>query len=334
MSLVTFSSDSLSAALDDAARFKAWRDRYAAAHGLLEIRPAEDRPFSLRFTFAPYGEVGVGQFDGTISHVARTAHHVATAPKDTLCLFLNRGRERVNFSHSGREGELDSAGLTLFRDWEPAAAFGGPLNRMLFVPIPRSRLHALVENPEDLAGMPLDARKPASRYLIRYLTLLSQLDEADDDEALGTHIGTTLLDLIALALGASRGAAHCAQMRGLRAARTKDVIASIATGFADPAFSPDRVAADLGVSVRYIQDLLHDTGISFSARLLENRLQRARAMLGDARNDRMRISQIARACGFNEVPYFNRCFRRRFGESPTGYRVDSASLDARQRLRG
>ena len=195
------------------------------------------------------------------------------------------------------------------------------LNRMLFVPIPRSRLHALVANPEDLAGMALDTDKPASRYLIRYLTLLTQLDEADDDERLNAHIGTTLLDLIALALGASKDAAHCAQMRGLRAARTQDVIARIAAGFADPTFSPDGVAADLGVSVRYVQDLLQETGTSFSARVLEHRLQRARTMLADRRNDGMRIGEIARACGFNEAPYFNRCFRRRFGKSPTDCRL-------------
>ena len=321
----TFSSDSLSATLDDAARFDAWRDRYMEAHGLLDIRRAEDHPFSLRFTFAPFGDVGVGQFDGTISTVARTAHHVAATPNDTLCLFLNRGRARVSFSHAGREGELDPAGLTLFRDWEPAVAAGGATNRMLFVPIPRARLRSLVDNPEDLAGAVLDARTPASRYLIRYLTLLTQIDEAENDDKVSAHIGTALLDLIALALGASKDAAHHAHMRGLRAARTQDVIARIAVGFADPAFSPDGLAAQLGVSVRYIQDLLQETGTPFSARVLEHRLQRARAMLGDQRNDTMRISEIARACGFNEVPYFNRCFRRRFGDSPTACRADAAT---------
>ena len=114
-------------------------------------------------------------------------------------------------------------------------------------------------------------------------------------------------------------------MRGLRAARTQDVIARIAAGATDPAFSPDSLAAELGVSVRYIQDLLQETGTPFSARVLEQRLQRARVMLADARNDRMKIGEIARACGFNEVPYFNRCFRRRFGESPSGFRGSSKS---------
>jgi AraC-like DNA-binding protein len=33
-----------------------------------------------------------------------------------------------------------------------------------------------------------------------------------------------------------------------------------------------------------------------------------------------RISDIAFACGFNDLSYFNRCFRRRFGLTPTAAR--------------
>jgi AraC-like DNA-binding protein len=36
------------------------------------------------------------------------------------------------------------------------------------------------------------------------------------------------------------------------------------------------------------------------------------------------VIEIAHACGFNEVSYFNRCFRRRFGDTPTQYRSNGA----------
>ena len=80
------------------------------------------------------------------------------------------------------------------------------------------------------------------------------------------------------------------------------------------------MARRLGISARYIHDLLHETGITLSERVLELRLQKARALLSDARNDRLKVSDIALACGFNEVSYFNRRFRARFGASPTQYR--------------
>jgi transcriptional regulator GlxA family with amidase domain len=59
--------------------------------------------------------------------------------------------------------------------------------------------------------------------------------------------------------------------------------------------------------------------------VLELRLQKARAMLAGANHHRTRICEIALACGFNEVSYFNRCFRRRFGASPTQYRGPSSN---------
>jgi len=53
---------------------------------------------------------------------------------------------------------------------------------------------------------------------------------------------------------------------------------------------------------------------------MELRLQKARCMLASRRHDRMKVSDIAYACGFGEVSYFNQAFRRRFGASPTQFR--------------
>jgi transcriptional regulator GlxA family with amidase domain len=64
---------------------------------------------------------------------------------------------------------------------------------------------------------------------------------------------------------------------------------------------------------------LQETATSFTERVLELRLQKARAMLASACNDSAKINDIAFACGFNEVSYFHRCFRRRFGASPAQY---------------
>ena len=43
-------------------------------------------------------------------------------------------------------------------------------------------------------------------------------------------------------------------------------------------------------------------------------------MLASPRYDGLKVSDIAYACGFNEVSYFSRCFRHRFGASPVQYR--------------
>jgi AraC-like DNA-binding protein len=40
----------------------------------------------------------------------------------------------------------------------------------------------------------------------------------------------------------------------------------------------------------------------------------------DACPQKNAVSDVAFACGFNDLSYFNRCFRRRFGLTPTAAR--------------
>ena len=120
--------------------------------------------------------------------------------------------------------------------------------------------------------------------------------------------------------GARGEVAELAGLRGLRAARLQAILAKIADNFANPGISAQGVAQELGLSARYVHDLLQETGISFSERVLELRLQRAHKVLSQRQNDDMRVSDIALMCGFSDVSYFNRCFRRRFGHTPTGAR--------------
>ncbi|MBR1191712.1 helix-turn-helix domain-containing protein [Bradyrhizobium sp. AUGA SZCCT0160] len=110
---------------------------------------------------------------------------------------------------------------------------------------------------------------------------------------------------------------------GGRAARLHDVLAAIKSGFHDPEFSSQSVAQRLGLSRRYVNDLLAESGSGFAERVLEMRLHEARVMLMDAAHDILKVSEIAWTCGFNEVPYFNRRFRRRFGTTPTELREAS-----------
>ena len=62
------------------------------------------------------------------------------------------------------------------------------------------------------------------------------------------------------------------------------------------------------------------TGTSFTARLTELRLQRAFALLTEARDGKGRISDIALQVGFWDISHFNRLFRSRFGDTPSGVR--------------
>jgi AraC-like DNA-binding protein len=113
------------------------------------------------------------------------------------------------------------------------------------------------------------------------------------------------------------------EIGGLRGARIASVLAQISESFADQQFSTRVVAEKLGLSVRYVQDLLQGSGLSITDRIMELRLEKARALLTGDRQCSLKISDVAASCGFNELSYFHRSFRRRFGSSPAKFRIQS-----------
>jgi AraC-like DNA-binding protein len=320
MPKLVFSSDHLPEHLDDQARFRLWCDTFGARIGASETSRAEDVPFFSVFEFVQFGQVSVAQHRTTLTYWERTPKQVAADARDDLLIGFNRSATPPMLSQRGRELVLGRQDLALFSHSEPMQARAARDMALVGVDVPRARLLERVPHAEDLVMAPLDVTSPAMQHLQRYLDFLLTADAAADDPALAAHVETTLVDLVALALGANRDAAQIAQMRGLRAARLREILAAIQGGFAEPDFAVRGVARKVGVSPRYVNDLLHETGVSLAERVLELRLQKARTMLADPRHDRLKIVEIAYGCGFNEVSYFNRCFRRRFGASPRQYR--------------
>ena len=324
MRKIVFASDELPADLDSSARFSTWHDFMESIYGSLELSRASDRPFSQSMQAGGFDGVGIVQMRGTTDRFTRTSRTVAASRSHGFFLTLNRGQSLMALSQLGREATLKPAAFALGHGHETGHVLGKGGADFSMLVIPHEQLQTLVARVEDLVARPLDADSAAMRHLRRYVDILSADDELGDDPALAEHIGKTITDLVALALGATRDATEIARLRGLRAARLQEILATIRMRFADPGFSAHDAAAAVGVSARYVQNLLWETGASFTERVLELRLQAARSMLADPRNDRYRVSDIATRCGFNEVSYFNRCFRARFGESPTQCRADGA----------
>jgi AraC family transcriptional regulator, positive regulator of tynA and feaB len=86
----------------------------------------------------------------------------------------------------------------------------------------------------------------------------------------------------------------------------------------DPDFGPCDVAAEAGISLRYVQKLFKERGATcnefiYSARLDHaDRLLRRRALLGANQS----LSEVAYGCGFRDYTHFARKFRQRFGCAP------------------
>jgi AraC-like DNA-binding protein len=104
-------------------------------------------------------------------------------------------------------------------------------------------------------------------------------------------------------------------------ARVRSVIKN---GFADPDFGPCQVAAEAGISLRYVQKLFTGHGSTCSEFIYSHRLDHAvrllqrRELLGTGQP----LSEIAYACGFRDYTHFARKFRHRFGYAPGAHAAE------------
>jgi AraC family transcriptional activator of tynA and feaB len=95
----------------------------------------------------------------------------------------------------------------------------------------------------------------------------------------------------------------------------------ILDAFADPNFGPKEIAAETGISLRYLQKLFTERGLTCTEFICSVRLDHAarlaqrRALLGTNQP----LSEIAYACGFRDYTHFARKFRHRFGHAPSAH---------------
>jgi AraC-like DNA-binding protein len=135
-------------------------------------------------------------------------------------------------------------------------------------------------------------------------------------------------EIVSYILGAARDGAEAEKARGPAAARLRAIKADIIENVCSRELTIVSIAERHQVTPRYVRKLFEGEGVTFSEFVLAQRLARARRLLADARHDAETISAIAFACGFGDLSYFNRVFRRQFGATPTAVREAARTGDA------
>jgi AraC-like DNA-binding protein len=185
--------------------------------------------------------------------------------------------------------------------------------------LPRAYLAPLVRHIDDAVLQAIPRGTGVLALLSHYSGALL------DDPALALPetrqlIATQLCDLIAVTLGATRDGAAIAEGRGIRVVRLRAIKSDIEVRLTDADLSVSAVARRQRISESYIRKLFESEDTSFSEFVLRRRLVRAHRVLIDRRDGDRSIAWIAFACGFGDLSYFNRTFKRLFGLTPSDIR--------------
>jgi len=113
-----------------------------------------------------------------------------------------------------------------------------------------------------------------------------------------------------------------------RGLRMNAIRAFILARIDDPSLCLADVAAQQGISSSYVRKLFAAEGAKFATYVLDIRLEKVLQMLTDPDSRGHAISAIALKCGFNDISYFNRVFRKRYGCTPSDLRYGRRGADA------
>lgn len=280
-----------------------------------EITPHGDVPLSINATAKLLPGITLAKAWGSPRESARTSAMLMDGIDDVLITTNAAGFSIVRPDAETVEvapGEVAIATLDV------RASFNTPGGTSLFsLLVPRQSLATLVPQLNDRPIGIASGHLPALKLLFDYARLIDQSDISPS--MLRQTVATNLLDLAAVALGATREATEIAKGRGMRAARLAAVKNDIAANLTAPSLSAETVAARLRISPRYVRKLFESEGLSFSEYVTAERLALVHRRLVNPQES-ARIATLAFDAGFNEVATFNRLFRRRYGMTPSDVR--------------
>jgi AraC-like DNA-binding protein len=304
------------AALPPTQRVAAWREGFGRKILKIEIEPEPGIDFEADMTLQSLPGLGIGA--GSIS-ATRNRLTAGLIDNDDLVFVILRAGSATALQR-GKEETISDGQAIVTDNGAPACFTGHRPARVTNLRFERKNLAPLLANADASALRPMAKDNQALRLLTSYVRLVSaeaQQSSPDLRRIAVTHIH----DLAALALGAARDAAEVAKGRGVRVARLHAIKADIMANVASNLPSLDVLAARHGVSPRYIRSLFQSEETTFTDFVLNERLARARALLVGPRQTARSISAIAFAAGFDDLSYFNRCFRRRYGATPSDVRA-------------
>jgi len=255
---------------------------------------------------------------GTLQGASYRRTRETNDPTEDVGFVLNP-RGSLFVSQCGREIELGAGDATLVSFTEALDTVHRAPGDMLVLRFPRPQLAPRLANLHDSMLRRIPHGTVALRMVTDYVNIASRKETLVDDE-LQKLVVSHIFDLVAVTAGATRDAAEIAQGGGLRAARLLAIKQDIARGLDQPDLSVAALAARHGCTQRFIQRLFESEGTSFTDYVLTQRLACAHRMLKDPCRDGDKISTIALDAGFGDLSYFNRVFRRHFGDTPSGIR--------------
>lgn len=303
-----------------AQRMSRWTEFVSDTYAEFGFDVDDPRKFRARLARIQLGSLGMSWFESTPSTGRASRARVGrwSAPLSDAFLLCLQERGSMCGHQFGQEILSEPGDIALLdatRAWDVSAT--GEIS-VITIKIPSERMLTLIDDPMAAQVHPFP-RNHRTRATFAIVSALKRAIEAAPDEDWDDRYEEVLLGAVAtLFPDRDAGASAAVREESLR----RKAIAYIESNLAEADLDGESVATELGISVRSIQRLFKSHGYTPRSYILERRMANAAELLQKSGSDTLRISEIAYSLGFNDLSYFTRTFRKRFGRSPRDFRAN------------
>jgi AraC-like DNA-binding protein len=291
--------------------YEQWRDLLRPHFGL--YTPDNPKVFASRVRFRSFFGLNVSEvISNNIRHCCKRTQSDIRLDGVDHCYAVFQVDGRSTVIQNDQAVELAVGDVAFIDSTRPATFVNDGHEQWLALQLPRQRLLSTL-GFEPRGGLRGHSGTRASRLLFQLVR-----DAVDDEEPMPTSAGNymqmavyDLLGALFVPLDPATGSLHSDRL-------FKRICDVIKDRFADPDLGPYEIAAEVGISLRYLQKLFTNRGCTCSGFIQSLRLDQAARRI--KRRASMKscepLSGIAYACGYHNYVNFSRAFRQRFGHAP------------------
>jgi AraC-like DNA-binding protein len=297
--------------------YEMWREDLCRGFCRMDVEPSQDDRIDCEVNITMVASLSLARPTGISGRFSRTRELLSDGHDDFLLFSAVKGPVQIT---QGQKHIVLTQGQKCLASMDDIVTVAlQNTNEFTTTRIPRRQVLEISPYAEDMFHRPLAGNPALQTMLDRYFELCMNL--APDLDAVGQQrTAQHLIDLTGLLLGTTSESAEIASRRGYSAARFDLIKAEILRNLHRADLTTDTVARMHRLSLRQIQRGFSHSGTTFTEFVLEERLLLAHRLLSDPRFRHRKVSDIAYSVGFGDLSYFNREFRRRFGDTPTAIR--------------
>lgn len=289
-----------------------WVDTVCHSFLEIDIDSPERTGFRARLDSVPFGSGSLYIVQARTQFVRRTLANIARS-RDAWTILMQVRDGHAHFRQHGRQCALGPGDCVVVDCGSPYELDCHSATRSLVLRFPQDWLSPWLPSPESAAARLFGPGEGWGGALAAALAGLEGCVESELSLPAGT-VADQLAGLVALAVGPQASAARPADRlyRELHDALRERCLES--------QVSPADLAAQRGISRRYLHLLFARAGTTFGGELMRLRLEAAHRLLSDPRCDALTVTDIASRCGFTEASHFARRFRGAYGAGPLEFR--------------